>query len=120
MEPENSGSVVVALQVKKHSFLDEEVQLKKLSKELSKSSKEAIDVLVEMLHGEDKRLKMQAAIKLLDLEVEVKKVISADQMQRMIAEIKLSSGGGSKTLELEDSERKNRPIVDFSNIRSIE
>jgi plasmid stability protein len=120
MEPDDKGSVVVALQVKKHSFLDDEVQLKKLSRELSKASKDAIDVLVEMLQSEDKRMKMQAAIKLLELDVEVKKTISQDQLQRLIAEVKLS-GTGSKTLEIEDgSERKNRPIVDFSNIRSIE
>lgn len=119
MEPENSGSTVVALQIKKHTFLDDEIQLKKLSRELSKSSKEAIDVLVEMLQGDDKRLKMQAAIKLLEFEVEVKKVVSQDQMQRMIAEIKLNSGSGSKTLELEGSVR-NRPVVNFSEIRSLD
>lgn len=119
MEPENSGSTVVALQIKKHTFMDDEIQLKKLSRELSKSSKEAIDVLVEMLQGDDKRLKMQAAIKLLEFEVSVKQAISSDQMQRLVAEIKLSGGSGSKTLELEDSVR-NRPVVDFANIRSIE
>ena len=34
MEPDNIGSVTVALQVKQHSFLGTEVDLKKLDKEL--------------------------------------------------------------------------------------
>ena len=70
MEPDNNGSTVVALQIKKLSFLDEEIQLKKLSKELSKSSKDAIDVLVTMLKSPDDRLRMQAAIKLLEFDID--------------------------------------------------
>ena len=117
MEPENSGSVVVALQIKKSTFLDTEIDLKKLDKELSKVSKDAVDVLTEMLKHTDVRIRMQAATKLLELGLEVKKTISSDQIQRVIAEIKL--GGGSKTLEIEDAAKK-RPIVNFSEIRSIE
>lgn len=118
MEPENNGSVVVALQIKKRTFLDTEIDLKKLDKELSKASKEAVDVLTEMLKNADVRIRMQAATKLLELGLEVKKTISSDQMQRIIADIKLN-GASSKTLEIEDS-AKNRPIVNFSEIRSIE
>lgn len=118
MEPENSGSVVT-LQVKKQTFLTDELQLKKLSKDLSKASKDAIDVLVEMLKSTDTRLKMQAAIKLLEFDIDVKKSISSDQLQRMIAEIKVNGNSGSKELEIEDA-RKNRPVVDFSSIRTLE
>lgn len=118
MEPENSGSVVVALQVKRNTFLANEIDLKKVDRELSKVSKEAVDVLSDMLKHTDVRIRMQAAIKLLELGIDVKRTISSDQMQRIIAEIKLN-GPGNKTLELEDS-AKSRPIVDFSNIRSIE
>ena len=118
MEPENNGSITVALQVKKLTFLEEEVQLKKLSRELSKSSKDAIDVLVLMLQNKDDRIKMQAAIKLLEFDIDVKKAISSDQIQRVIAEIRLNGSSGSKTLELE-SEKAKRPIVDFSRIREI-
>ena len=117
MTPENSGSVVVALQVKKNTFLDEEVQLKALSRELGKASKDAVAVLVKMLQSPDARLQMQAAVKLLEFDIDVKKSMSSDQIQRVIAEIKL--GGGSKTLEIEDAAKK-RPIVNFSEIRSIE
>lgn len=118
MEPENSGSVVVALQIKKRTFLDEEIQLKALSRELGKASKDAVAVLVEMLKSQDVRIKMQAAVKLLEFDIDVKKSVSNDQIQRVIAEIKMN-GSGSKTLELEDDVKK-RPMVDFSTIRSIE
>lgn len=119
MEQENS-SVVVALQVKKVSFLDEEVQLKKIGRELSKTTKDAIDVLVEMLKHTDSRLRMQAATKLLELDIDVKKSISQDSMQRMIAEIRFNGSAGTKRLELEGEEgRSMRPVVNFSEIRSI-
>ena len=119
MEPDKVGSVVVALQVKKLTFLDEEILLKKLSKEFSKSSKDAIEVLVKMLSSPDDKMRMQAAIRLLEFDVDIKRAISQEQMQRMIAEIKIN-GGGSKTLELEAASVKSRPVVDFSNIRNIE
>jgi hypothetical protein len=54
--------------------------------------------------------------------VSVAKDISTDQMQRMIAQIKLGSPGGSKAVALQndDGERdKNKPIVDFTTIRTI-
>lgn len=116
MEPENSGSVTVALQIKKRTFLDDEIQLKALSRELGKASKDAVAVLVKMLNSPDTRLQMQAAIKLLEFDIDVKRSISTDQIQRIIAEIKV--GGGTKTLELEDAGSK-KPIVNFSEIRSI-
>lgn len=118
MEPEDSGSTTVALQVKRVSFLDDSVKLKVLSRELSKSSKDAIDVLVEMLGSPDMRLRFQAATKLLEFDIDVKKAISSDQIQRVIAEIKLNGAGGSKSLELEDNKPK-RPLVDFGTIRQI-
>ena len=116
MEPENSGSVTVALQIKKRTFLDDEIQLKALSRELGKASKDAVAVLVKMLNSPDTRLQMQAAIKLLEFDIDVKRSISTDQIQRIIAEIKV--GGGTKTLELEDAGKK-KPMVDFATIRSI-
>jgi hypothetical protein len=118
MEPENSGSTTVALKVKSVSFLDDSVKLGTLSRELSKSSKDAINVLVAMLESQDMRLRFQAATKLLEFDIDVKKAISSDQIQRVIAEIKLNGASGSKTLTLDDDKAK-RPLVDFGTIRSI-
>lgn len=117
MEPESIGSTTVALQVKKRTFLDDEVQLKALSRELGKASKDAVAVLVKMLQSPDVRLQMQAAVKLLEFDIDVKKSVSSDQIQRVIAEIKMN-GPGTKTLELEDGGKK-KPMVDFATIRSI-
>ena len=118
MEPTNSGPLVVALQVKKPSFLDDEVQLKKLSRHLSRSSSDAVDVLVKLLENADDKIKMQAAVKLLEFDLETKKSIAADQLQRMIADIKIGNSGRSKELELED-DRRSRPVVDFTSIREL-
>jgi HEAT repeat protein len=119
---ENKGSVTVTavMQPDSQSFLKDELQLKKLSKELSKATKEAIEVLVKLLESTDEKVRMQAATKLLEFDIDVKKALSTDQMQRLIAEIKLN-GGGTKKLELDDeSGGKQKVVVDFSNIRSIE
>lgn len=99
------------------SFLTDEVQLKALAKSLSKLNKETLNVLEDLLKSKDERVRMQVAFKLLDLEVEVKKAISHDQMQRLIAEIKLNNGSTTKQLTAEQENK--RPLVDFSTIQQI-
>jgi HEAT repeat protein len=121
MSNENTGSVTatVVLTEQNPSFLEEKVQLQKLSKELSKASKEAIEILLSLLTSKDERIRMQAAIKLLEFEIDVKKAISQDQMQRLIAEIKLNRDPQTTKIPLE-ADGKKRPIVDFSTIRQID
>jgi len=115
------SSVVVVTQEENPSFLTDNIDLKKLHKELSKVSKEAIDVLLACLKSQDERLRMSAATKLLEFQVTVSKEINTDQMQRLIAEIKLNHGPKGRLTPLDgEEEEKPRPIVDFSNIRSIE
>lgn len=114
----NSMTITTVVQEKTDSFLDDEVQLKKLAKELSKASKEAIDVLLKLLESKDERVRMQAAMKLIEYDIDVKKAISADQMQRLIAEIKLNRGVTS-TKQLVATEEKKRPVVDFDRIRTF-
>jgi hypothetical protein len=122
---QNNGSVSVSVVTKEEnpSFLNDKVKLDKLSKELSKVSKEAIDVLVTLLASSDEKVRMQAASKLLEFDIDVKKAMSNDQMQRMIAEIKLNRQPQTKLVPLsqdeEEEQRKNRPVVDFTTIRSI-
>ena len=110
--------VVVDLQTENQSFLIDGVDLKKLQREVRKQSKSAIDALVSLLEeSKDENIKFRAASKLLDLEVEIAKTISQDSMQRLIAEIKLVRGP-KKLIDLGDD--KSRPLVDFTNIRSID
>jgi HEAT repeat protein len=115
-----SLTVTAVVQEQNNSFLTDEVQLKALAKALSKLNKETINVLEDLLKSKDERVRMQVAFKLLDLEVDVKKVISQDQMQRLIAEIKLNQASTTKQLTAEQEDKnKNRPIVDFTTIRTI-
>jgi HEAT repeat protein len=121
MQNSNQSLTVTAV-VKEQttSFLSDELQLKALAKALSKLNKETINVLEDLLKSKDERVRMQVAFKLLDLEVDVKKVISQDQMQRLIAEIKLNQASTTKQLTAEQEDKnKNRPIVDFTTIRTI-
>lgn len=119
MQNSNSNPVTVNAVVAQQntSFLTDEVQLKALAKSLGKLNKETIDVLETLLKSKDERVRMQVAFKLLDLEIEVKKAISADQMQRLIAEIKLNNGSTTKQLTAEQENK--RPLVDFANIQTI-
>lgn len=117
----NNGSVTLVVETKEeeHSFLTETIDLKKLAKKLTTNVNSAVDVLVGFLESKDDRLKMQAATKLLEFHVSVAKEISADQMQRLIAEIKVAKG--SKTQKLIDAENgKTKPVVDFTTIRALE
>jgi hypothetical protein len=122
MTTENGGSVQITavMQEQNTSFLLDEVQLKKLAKEISKTTKPAIEVLIKLLESKDEKIQMQAATKLLDLEVEIKRLISQDQMQRLIAEIKLNRGvANTKLLKASEEETKKRPMVDFATIRQV-
>lgn len=117
----NSVTITAVVQEKNPSFLDDEVQLKKLAKELSKASKEAIEVLLALLSSTDEKVRMTAAMKLIEFDIDVKKAISQDQMQRLIAEIKLNRQAGIKqlTAEEEEEQKKVKPIVDFTTIRAV-
>lgn len=101
------------------SFLDDKIDLKKLAREISKATSKAVEVLLTLLDSKDERVRLSAATKLVEFQVQVAKEISHDQMQRLIAEIKLVRQG--KQTKLIDAGNKggNRPIVDFSTIREI-
>lgn len=120
MTTENSGMMVTAvMQETNTSFLLDEVQLKRLSKELSRTNKKAIEKLELLMEkSTDDKVQMQCALKLIELDIDVKKAISQDQMQRLIAEIKLNRGVKSKQLSVSEDE-DDRPLVDFTTIRSV-
>jgi hypothetical protein len=116
MTQETSGMTVTAV-MQNPSFLDDKIDLTKLSKKLSKISDEVIDTLIALLQSKDERTRMTVAIKLLELDIDVKKVISQDQMQRLIAEIKLNRSGGPKQIPVHGED--SRPLVDFSTVRTF-
>lgn len=119
----NEGSavtLVVETQPELPSFLDDKIDLKRLAREISKSTSKAVEVLVGLLESKDERVRLQAATKLVEYQVQVQKEISADQMQRLIAEIKLLRAPTKKLVEADNPGGANRPVVDFSTIRKIE
>lgn len=125
MSTENTGSVSVTVvtQQETPSFLNDSLQLKKLFKDVSKATKEAVDVLIACLGSNDEKVRMNAATKLLEFQVSIAKEINQDQFQRMIAEIKLRNPTTkvvTLTADEEERQKKQRPIVDFSTIRSVE
>jgi hypothetical protein len=122
MDDEDSGStvnLVVATQGSS-SFLTDSVELKDVAKKLSKASKTAVEILSKCLESKDERVRMQAATKLLEFHVTVAKEISHDQMQRLIAEIKVARAPGNKLIGADyPGDDKKKPIVDFTTIRQI-
>jgi hypothetical protein len=100
-----------------HSFLVDGIDLKALHKNLKSFSKEAVETLVTLLKSNNHKIKLQAAQVLLNLQVTVAKEISDDQIQRLVAEIKVANGSQGK---IEGDDEKNTPLVDFTNIRGVD
>lgn len=118
---DNEGStvsLVVETQSDLPSFLDDKIDLKKLARDISKATSKAVEVLIGLLESKDDKVKLAAASKLVEMQVAVAKEISHDQMQRLIAEIKLVRGPTKKLIDAEDGPK--RPLVDFSTIRKID
>jgi LPS O-antigen subunit length determinant protein (WzzB/FepE family) len=113
-------STVMVVKPDATNFLDESVDLKKLLKALSKVSAKAIEVLVKQLESTDDKARERAAKLLLEMQVTVAEKISADQMQRLIAQVKLTRPTGTLVpLGGEGGGQKQRPLVDFGNIQEI-
>lgn len=124
---EKEGStvnLVVETQPQLPSFLDDRVDLKRLARDIGRNSSKAVDVLVTLLGSTDEKVRLEAAKKLIEFQVAVAKEISADQMQRLIAEIKLVRQPKQKLIPAgeggDDGEKQNKPVVDFHTIRVIQ
>ena len=123
---ENKGStvMVVETQTALPSFLDDKLDLKKVARDISKASSKAVEVLLKLLESKDEKVRLTAATKLVEFQVQIAKEVSNDQLQRLIAEIKLVRGAGRKTslVPLQDGGKRENttPMVDFSRVRAIE
>lgn len=123
-DPSTSGatSEVGAVQVvlPEESFLSGGLDLKKLLRDLSKHGRTAIDKLVKLMENDDPKVALAAAKTLLEMQTTVAKDMNTDQLQRLIAQVKL--GRGTKTLVPvgeKDDEENDRPVVDFTTIRQV-
>lgn len=121
-EKSSTVSLVVETQPELPSFLDDKIDLKKLAREISKATSAAVEVLLKLLESKDERVRLEAAKKLVDLQVQIAKEISTDQMNRLIAEIKLVRAPQKNLIEAPDGGNgdKPKPVVDFTTIRTIE
>lgn len=116
---DNNGSTVLVVETPPDlpSFLDDKIDLKRLAQKIGRETGKAVEVLVQLLESKDEKVRLTAATKLVELQVQVQKEISNDQMQRLIAEIKLVRAPKQKLIEAEDGPK--RPLVDFGTVRQI-
>ena len=117
---------IVTLEVQPKGFERRNVGITALERALKKHSKTAVSAIVQvMLSTKDEALKVKCAEIIAKLHMQVSKEISDDQFKRLIADVKFN---GTKMLtqqkgEDEDNEENNdddMPILDFSNIRSVD
>jgi len=117
-ENESSGSIKVYKE-EEITFLDKgkTLNLTKLAKSLAKFEDEAIQTLVKLLTDEkaEPKIKLAAATALLELQVKVKKEISADTISRLIAEVKLNPTRRKQLTGADDE----TPLVDFGTVQKI-
>lgn len=105
------------------SFLNHSLELEDLFKDLGKASKSALKVLLEIMKdSKDEGRRMQAALKVLELQVSVADKVSADQIQRLIAEykfIKAPQGIITPVPQVGNGEGPQRVRVDFKTIKEF-
>lgn len=123
----NQGAVEVYEPEDAPDFLKDSVDLKSVHTKLKGVSKKAIETLEKALDSEDEKIASSAAIKLLELGVQVAKEINSDKLTRLIAKVKLGSGRGvlvpvgnkKAEEEPEDVDTKPKSIVDFTTIQQV-
>ena len=116
-----NGSKPVVVKDKPMTFIKESNELTKLLKRLERASEKAVDVIENIMEtSKDEKVQMAAATKLLEFQVATSKEINTQNMQNMIAEIKLNrDGGGLKGIGHGDAS-DNVPLVDFGTIKTID
>lgn len=121
-QTDSTGSVAVVLQEENPSFLVGGLDLKKLLRDLSRHSKDAIDKIVALMASKDEKVALAAAKTLLEMQTQVAKDMNTDQLQRLIAQVKLNLGGGKRLIPLkddDDEESPGKPVVDFTTIKQV-
>jgi hypothetical protein len=120
------SNLVVQVKEENPSFLKDKIQLDKLLKSINKEALSALKNLVQIMETTgDEKLKAECANNILKHAVAINKEVNADQMQRLIAEIKLNRSPQNKLIPLNDEDevstgKGNRPVVDFSTVRSLD
>lgn len=110
---------IVAVKETNPSFIRRKGELSQLLKSLTRVSEDAVSVLIDAMTDSsvDKKTKISCAEKLLDFQISVAKEVNSDNMQRLIAEIKLNKQPMGSSLEAIEAEKNSRPVIDFTTIR---
>ena len=107
-----SGTGIEVAPAGKVSFIREEHELSKLSKNIRKLNSKALAVLEDSLSDEDPKIRMEAAKTLLKMDIDISKIINEDAMNRIIAELKVNG-------EVKEIKSNNTPLIDFNNIQDV-
>jgi len=112
---------IVTVQETTPSFVrSKHKELAKVHKKLDILSLQMIDFLMSNIENKevDIKLRMQYADKLLGYHVQVSELVNKDNLQRMIAQIKVGGKITPSGSSVGD-ERRAIPVVDFDNIVEI-
>lgn len=116
-----TGSVQVVVTEEAPSFLNGGLDLKSLLRSLKAHSKTAVDKLVLLMSNDDPKVALAAAKTLLEMHATVAKDMNTDQLQRLIAQVKLGSGRKELVpVKTDEEEEDDKPVVDFTTIRKIQ
>ena len=98
----------------KPSFVKKSHELDKLLKKLSKESDGAVDFLREMMEDKtiDTKYRIDCASKIIAFQMETAKDINTENIQRLVAEIKMK--GPTQLVP-----QNKTPLVDFNTIRVV-
>jgi len=100
-------------------FFKKKHELAKLLKEIEKGSEESVHLLLTTMRDEKIELKTRILIaeSIITMQAKIADQISRDTLSRQIAEIKVN--GLSKPLAIDESQRRDIPMIDLNNIREV-
>lgn len=113
-----TGSVQVVV-TEERNFLAGTLDLKALGRQLKGLSKKALDKIEALLENPDPKMQLAAAQFLINMQIQVTKDMNTDQLQRLIAQVKLGSGRRELIPVNPEDEEDKPPQLDFSTIRAV-
>jgi L-lactate utilization protein LutB len=99
----------------KQNFLVGSIDLQETHDRLKSLDKKAIATLSKLLDSEDEAVRIKAAALFFGTKTEIAKQIAADQLQRMIAQVKMQPS----PVMLSEDQAKKMPRIDFDNIQDV-
>lgn len=101
------------------TFLKKKHELEDVHKQIHKGSKEAVSLITAVMNDilMPLEIRLKCAKDLLQFDMSMADQISKDNMNRLIAEIKVNPNSPAKNLSLDDGPKT--PVLDFSTIREI-